>query len=61
MTVSSGDWVVADDTGILAIPAGIVERVIELSEAFTLEDEQAANAIREGLSFSEAMKKFGNI
>jgi regulator of RNase E activity RraA len=61
VTVSSGDWIVADDTGILAIPSGIVERVIELSEAFTLEDEQAANAIREGLSFSEAMKKFGNI
>lgn len=61
VTVSPGDWIVADDTGILAIPAGSVEKVIELAEAFTIEDEKAAAAIREGMRFSDAMKKFGNI
>lgn len=61
VTVDPGDWVVADDTGILAIPAGVVAEVIALGQAFTREDNQAADAIRAGMSFSDAMKKFGNI
>jgi len=61
VTINPGDWIVADDTGILAIPAESIEKVIDLAEAFTHEDEKAAAAIRDGLSFSEAMKKFGNI
>ncbi|WNK01602.1 RraA family protein [Thalassospiraceae bacterium LMO-JJ14] len=61
VTVSAGDWIVADDTGILSIPASAVEDVITLAEAFTREDEKAADAIRNGMKFSDAMKKFGNI
>ncbi|MGJ3259384.1 MAG: RraA family protein [Rhodospirillales bacterium] len=61
VTVSNGDWIVADDTGILAIPAKVVEDAIELAETFTREDEKAAEAIRGGMKFSDAMKKFGNI
>lgn len=59
--VNAGDWIVADDTGILCIPAKAVDEVIELAEAFTREDEKAADAIRDGMRFSDAMKKFGNI
>lgn len=61
VTVSNGDWIVADDTGILAIPAKAVGDVIELAETFTREDEKAADAIRDGMKFSDAMKTFGNI
>ena len=59
--VQSGDWIVADDTGILAIPQRVIEEVIALAEQFTNEDHKAAAAIRDGMSFSDAMKKFGNI
>jgi regulator of RNase E activity RraA len=61
VTVHAGDWVVADDTGILSIPAKAVDEVVEMAEAFTREDEKAADAIRDGMPFSEAMRKFGNI
>lgn len=61
VTVEAGDWIVADDTGILSIPKTVVDEVITLAEKFTIEDEKAANAIRNGMSFSEAMKQFGNI
>ena len=61
VTVAGGDWIVADDTGILSIPVKAVEDVIELAETFTREDEKAAAAIRDGMKFSDAMKKFGNI
>lgn len=61
VTVNAGDWIVADDTGILSIPQKSVEDVIGLAETFTREDEKAADAIRNGMKFSDAMKKFGNI
>lgn len=61
VTIAHGDWIVADDTGILAIPAKAVEEVIELAGTFTREDERAAEAIRDGMRFSDAMKTFGNI
>lgn len=61
VTVETGDWIVADDTGILSIPHGVVEDVITLALAFTDEDRKAAEAIKSGMSFSDAMKQFGNI
>jgi regulator of RNase E activity RraA len=61
VTVEAGDWIVADDTGILSIPKTVVGEVITLAEQFTKEDEKAADAIRNGMSFSDAMKQFGNI
>jgi len=59
--VAAGDWIVADDTGILSIPNSVVDEVISLAQKFTIEDEKAADAIKSGMPFSEAMKKFGNI
>ncbi len=59
--VAAGDWIVADDTGVLAIPADCVLEVVEMTEKFTAEDAEAAKAIRNGMKFSEAMRKFGNI
>lgn len=59
--VHAGDWLVADDTGILSVPAAVVDDVIALAIGFTEEDRKAEEAIKSGLSFSEAMKKFGNI
>lgn len=59
--IQNGDWIVADDTGILAVPAGVLDDVIRMAETFTAEDRKAEDAILSGLSFSDAMKKFGNI
>lgn len=61
VVVRTGDWIVADDTGILAVPQDVVDDVISLAETFMTEDQKAAEAIRDGMSFSDAMKKFGNI
>lgn len=61
VVVQADDWIVADDTGILSVPKNVVDDVILLAEQFTQEDDKAAEAIREGMSFSDAMKKFGNI
>lgn len=59
--VQTGDWIVADDTGILSVPHNVVDDVISLAQEFTAEDGKAAKAIQDGMTFSDAMKKFGNI
>lgn len=32
-TVDPGDWIVADELGVVAVPASLVERVVDLAEA----------------------------
>ncbi len=59
--VNPGDWIVADDTGVLAIPVDCALEVVEMAEKFTKEDAEAATAIRAGMPFSEAMRRYGNI
>lgn len=61
VVVQTGDWIVADDTGIISIPAPVVDEVIALALNFAEEDQTAAEAIKSGMSFTDAMKKFGNI
>lgn len=59
--VNPDDWIVADDTGVLAVPQDCALEVVEMAEKFTREDNEAAAAIRAGMPFSEAMRRFGNI
>ncbi len=59
--VRPGDIVVADGTGVVCIPAEKADEVAGIAEACARDDAQAADAIRDGLSFSEAMQKFSRI
>lgn len=61
VSVSPGDVIVADGTGIVCVPAAIAADVAELAEACAGDDRQAEEEIRAGLSFSEAMRKFRRI
>ena len=59
--VAAGDVIVADGTGIVCVPAEKAEQVAGIAEACAADDARAEAEIREGLSFSEAMKKFTRI
>lgn len=61
VTVAPGDIIVADSTGVLAIPAQKADEVLRIAEALAADDAAAAEEIRAGLSFSEAMAKFKRI
>lgn len=59
--VEPGDIIVADGTGVVCIPVDHASEVVEIAAACARDDRQAEEEIRAGLSFSEAMKKFGRI
>jgi hypothetical protein len=45
----------------VCIPAEVAEKVAELAEGYTRDDERAAAELAKGLSFREAMAKFKRI
>ncbi len=59
--VDPGDAIVADGTGIVAIPADRAAEVAELATAFAADDGQAMRELDQGLTFREAMAKFAKI
>jgi regulator of RNase E activity RraA len=59
--VKPGDIVVADGSGVTCIPAERGEEVAELALRYAGEDAKAAAEIAKGLTFQEAMAKFGRI
>lgn len=57
--IRPGDFLVADANGVVVLPAGLAERALPLMRAQVDADEKMAAAIAdEGMSFSEASKKF---
>lgn len=59
--VRPGDVIVADGSGVVCIPAEHAAQVAELAARYANDDEQAAVELSKGLSFREAMAKFGRI
>ncbi len=59
--VRNGDIIVADGSGVVCIPAEHAEKVAELAERYSADDEAAQAEIAKGLSFREAMAKFKRI
>ena len=55
VTVSPGDYVVADGSGVAFIPQSQVERVLETAETIVQREEAMAAAIRNGTPISQVM------
>lgn len=59
--VRPGDVIVADGSGVVCIPVDDAERVADLATRYAEDDRRAAAEIGKGLSFRDAMAKYGRI
>jgi regulator of RNase E activity RraA len=55
VTVSSGDYVIADRSGVVFVPAADCERVVELAERIVAREQAMVEAVRAGESVLEVM------
>jgi 4-hydroxy-4-methyl-2-oxoglutarate aldolase len=61
VAIAPGDFVLADDDGAIAIPAAVVEDVLERAEAIGRTEQQIRDELGEGLTLTEALAKFGHV
>lgn len=59
--VDTGDVIVADGTGIVAVPTSKAGEVARIAEELQADDDQAVREITDGLTFAQAMAKFRKI
>lgn len=59
VTVSTGDWLLADRDGVVIIPGAIAAEVVQKTEAVQLQENRVRTAILAGMDPQEAYLKFG--
>jgi regulator of RNase E activity RraA len=61
VSVSAGDILVGDSTGIVRVPLKRAVEVAEKAQMLERQDRQAAEEIKAGLNFTEALRKFAKL
>ncbi|MFT4395391.1 RraA family protein [Gordonia lacunae] len=61
VVIEPGDFVLGDDDGVIVIPAGIVDVVLEAAETMTDKEIDLRAALRDGMTLADAMTEFGRI
>lgn len=61
MPVHPGDIIIGDSSGIVVVPLERAEEVARLAAVLEQQDRQASEQIRQGLSFTEALRKFAKL
>ncbi|ETS78381.1 hypothetical protein PFICI_10443 [Pestalotiopsis fici W106-1] len=56
--IKPGDFIIADQDGVVCLPAGLAEQVLDAIPAIANADAKCAEAIKEGMSVQEAFAKF---
>ena len=59
--ISPGDYIVADETGIVSIPQSRIEEALAIAEDLTEKDAQFAAELRKGASFLSASARTGHV
>lgn len=57
--IEPGDWIVADEDGVVAVPAGVAADVLAEAEAKAATEDRIRVAVREGMLPLEAYERFG--
>lgn len=61
VAVSPGDFIVGDEDGAIVVPQGLVSEVLERAEAMTQSETKVREALRTGVSLSDALERFGHV
>jgi 4-hydroxy-4-methyl-2-oxoglutarate aldolase len=61
VTVSPGDFILADDDGCIVVPAEHVETVLKTAEQLTRTEVHIRSALRGGLPLEQCLEKFGHV
>lgn len=61
VTVSPGDFILADEDGAIVVPAALIEPVLIRTEELTRREQDIRAEILAGLSLGEALKKYGHV
>jgi len=61
VTVSPGDFVLADEDGAIVIPNAHVEVVLDKAEALTATEVKVRQALQNGSTLAECLAKFGHV
>lgn len=61
VTVSPGDFVLADDDGVIVIPNAHVGVVLEKAEELTATEVKVRQALLNGSTLAECLEKFGHV
>jgi len=59
VTIEPEDWVVADEDGIVVVPAGVVDEVLAEAETKVATENEIRAAVREGVLPLEAYERYG--
>ena len=61
VTVSPGDFILADEDGAIVIPAALIEQVLEEAERLTATEVKIREELGKRLTLSEALSRFGHV
>lgn len=59
VAVATGDYVLGDADGVVVVPAGLRDEVLERAEAVAGTESRVRDAVREGMAPLEAYERFG--
>ena len=59
VSVSAGDLLMADDNGVVVVPAARIQEILELAQSFAETEERVKDAIARGVDPVEAHQQVG--
>lgn len=61
VTVSPGDFILADEDGAIVIPQNVVGEALRLAEGLTEQEIKLRSELQNGMSLEQALAKFGHV